>query len=215
MPLIANEEVIGVVNLTNKQHGGKFGQEDVDLLSTLANQAAITIYNARLYHLAITDGLTQLRIHRYFQQRLDEELIRAKQFSHPISLIMSDIDHFKSFNDTYGHQQGDIVLIETAKIFRLSVREVDIPARYGGEEFAIILPETDIKQAKEIAENLRKRIEAHEYPAKEGKLKVTISLGVSTYPAHAAEKELLIKAADQALYKAKESGRNRVVCAGE
>jgi len=210
MPLIANEEVIGVVNLTNKRQGGKFGQEDVDLLSTLANQAAITIYNARLYHLAITDGMTQLRIHRYFQQRMDEEIARAKQFSHPLSLIMSDIDHFKTFNDTYGHQQGDIVLIDTAKIFRLNVREVDIPARYGGEEFAIVLPETDTEEARDIAEVLRKKIEAHEYPSKKGKLKVTISLGVATYPSHAGDKETLIKAADTALYKAKESGRNRV-----
>lgn len=210
MPLIANEEVIGVVNLTNKKQGGRFGQEDVDLLSTLASQAALTIYNARLYHLAITDGMTQLRIHRYFQQRMDEEIARAKQFSHPLSLIMSDIDHFKMFNDTYGHQQGDIVLIDTAKIFRLNVREVDIPARYGGEEFAIILPETDTKEARDIAEDLRKKIEAHEYPSKKGKLKVTISLGVATYPTHAVDKESLIKAADAVLYKAKESGRNRV-----
>ena len=210
MPLIANDEVIGVVNLTNKQKGGKFGTEDVDLLSTLANQAAITIYNARLYHLAITDGLTQLRIHRYFQQRLDEEILRAEKFGHPLSLIMSDIDHFKTFNDTYGHQEGDIVLMDTAKIFRFTAREVDIAARYGGEEFAIILPETGIEEAKALAEEIRKKVEAHEYPSKQGKLKVTISLGVSTFPQHAKEKKALVEAADQALYRAKEGGRNRV-----
>ncbi|MFH1847607.1 MAG: sensor domain-containing diguanylate cyclase [Candidatus Omnitrophota bacterium] len=215
MPLIANEEVIGVVNLTNKKQGGNFTNEDVDMLSTLSNQAAITIYNARLYHLAITDGMTQLRIHRYFQQRLDEELLRSKEFNHPVSLIMSDIDHFKSFNDTYGHQQGDIVLIDTAKIFRTSVREVDIAARYGGEEFAVILPETDTEGAREMAEKLRKAIEAHEYPSKQGKLKVTISLGVGTYPTHATAKEDLIKAADSALYVAKEAGRNRVEVASK
>ncbi|MFH1791375.1 MAG: sensor domain-containing diguanylate cyclase [Candidatus Omnitrophota bacterium] len=213
MPLIANEEVIGVINMTNKKDGGKFNQEDVELLSTLANQAAITIYNARLYHLAITDGLTQLKIHRYFQQRLDEEITRAVEFKHPVSLILSDIDHFKKFNDTYGHQQGDIVLIETAKLFRVNVRDFDIAARYGGEEFAVILPETDTVKAMDIAEELRKKIEAHEYPSKQGKLKVTVSLGVATYPSHAGDKETLIKAADDALYKAKDGGRNRVVCA--
>ncbi|MFH1199310.1 MAG: sensor domain-containing diguanylate cyclase [Candidatus Omnitrophota bacterium] len=211
MPLIANDEVIGVVNLTNKKDGGKFSEEDVGLLGTLASQAAITIYNARLYHLAITDGMTQLRIHRYFQQRLEEEIIRASKFNHKLSLIMSDIDHFKTFNDTYGHQEGDIVLIETAKIFRMNVREVDIAARYGGEEFAIILPETGAEEAAKIAEDLRKKVEAHEYPSKQGKLKVNVSLGVSTYPDNAKEKDHLIEAADKALYKAKESGRNRVV----
>ncbi len=213
MPLIANDEVIGVVNLTNKKDGGKFSNEDVELLSTLANQAAITIYNARLYHLAITDGLTQLKIHRYFQQRLDEEILRSERFGHPLSLIMTDIDHFKKFNDTYGHQEGDIVLIETAKLFRLNVREVDIAARYGGEEFVIILPETDNKEAVGIAENIRQKIEAHDYPSKQGKLKVTISLGVATFPRHAKSKDSLIEKADQALYRAKESGRNRVEAA--
>lgn len=210
MPLIVNEECIGVINLTNKRRGGKFGDEDVDMLSALANQAAITIYNARLYHLAITDGLTQLRIHRYFQQRLDEEIVRSEKFNHPISLIMSDIDHFKTFNDTYGHQEGDIVLMETAKVFRLNVRDVDIAARYGGEEFAVVLPETEIEEAKAIAETLRKKVEEHEYPSKQGKLKVTISLGVASFPLHAKDKMSLIKAADSALYKAKEGGRNQV-----
>jgi len=210
MPLIANDEVIGVINLTNKKQGGKFSEEDVELLSTLANQAAITIYNAKLYHLAITDGLTQLKIHRYFQQRLDEEIVRSERFGHPVSLIMSDIDHFKKFNDTYGHQEGDIVLIETAKIFRLTVREVDIAARYGGEEFAIILPETNADEAKAMAETIRKRVEAHDYPSKQGKLKVTVSFGVASYPKDAKTKDDLIGAADKALYKSKEGGRNRV-----
>ncbi len=210
MPLIANDETIGVINLTNKKKGDKFTPEDAEILSTLSNQAAITIYNARLYHLAITDGLTQLKIHRYFQQRLDEELVRAEKFNHPLSLILSDIDHFKTFNDTYGHQQGDIVLIETAKLFRLGVREVDIAARYGGEEFTIILPETDTEEALAMAEKIRKTVEAHDYPSKQGKLKVTISLGVSTFPKHGREKKVLIEAADKAMYKAKESGRNNV-----
>lgn len=215
MPLIANDEVIGVINLTNKSKGGRFMTEDVELLSTLANQAAITIYNARLYHLAITDGLTQLRIHRYFQQRLEEEIIRCEKFRHPVSLIMSDIDHFKEFNDTYGHQEGDIVLIETAKLFRLTARDVDIAARYGGEEFAIILPEADIDVAQDIAENLRKKVETHEYPSKEGKLKVTVSFGVATFPRHAKDKQSLIEVADKALYRAKDAGRNRVEIASD
>ena len=210
VPLIVNDEVIGVINLTNKQKGGKFGQEDVNILLTLAGHSAITIHNARLYHLAITDGLTQLRIHRYFQQRLDEEITRSEKFKHPLSLIMSDLDFFKKVNDTYGHQQGDIILIETAKLFRQNVREVDIAARYGGEEFAVILPETDAEEAMKIAETLRKKIEEHEFPAQDGTLKVTISMGVATFPTNVTEKDDLIKQADLALYEAKDSGRNQV-----
>ncbi|MBN1405516.1 MAG: sensor domain-containing diguanylate cyclase [Candidatus Omnitrophica bacterium] len=213
MPLIANDESIGVINLTNKKRGGKFNQEDVEVLSALAGQAAITIHNARLYHMAITDGLTQLRIHRYLQQRLDEELARSSRFKRPLSLIISDIDNFKNFNDTYGHQQGDIILMETAKIFRQNVREIDIVARYGGEEFAVILPETALKEALVIAERIREQVEAYEYPSKQGKLKTTISLGVAAYPAHAQEKTLLIEAADKALYEAKRSGKNCVAYA--
>jgi diguanylate cyclase (GGDEF)-like protein len=210
MPLVINDKAIGVINLTNKTKGGCFTSEDVELLSTLTNQAAIAIYNARLYHLSITDGLTQLVIHRYFQQKLKEEIMRSEAFGKPVSLIMSDIDDFKEFNDTYGHQEGDTVLMETAKMFRLHTRAVDIVARYGGEEFAVILPETDIQEAYEIAENIRKKIEAHEYPSKQGKLKVTVSLGVATFPRCGGKKEVLIETADKALYVAKRAGKNRV-----
>ncbi|MBF0216236.1 MAG: diguanylate cyclase [Candidatus Omnitrophica bacterium] len=210
MPLLVNDEVIGVINLTNKQKGGKFTREDADILSTLAGHSAVTIHNAKLYHLAITDGLTQLRIHRYFQQRLQEELIRSAKFNHPVSLIMSDIDHFKKFNDTYGHQMGDLVLMETAKLFRTNVRDVDIAARYGGEEFAIVMPETGKDEAFKMAEKLRKAVEAHDYPSQKGTLKVTVSLGVSTYPFDSTDKDELIKFADQALYRAKDGGRNQV-----
>jgi diguanylate cyclase (GGDEF)-like protein len=210
MPLVINDKAIGVINLTNKNKGGQFTTEDVELLSTLTNQAAIAIYNARLYQLSITDGLTQLVIHKYFQQRLNEEIMRAETFGKPVSLIMSDIDNFKEFNDKYGHQEGDIVLIETARMFRLNTREVDTVARYGGEEFAVILPETGTQEACDIAEHIRQKIEAYEYPSKEGKLKVTVSLGVATFPHCAGKKEGLIEMADKALYAAKRSGKNRV-----
>lgn len=216
MPLVVKDEAIGVINLTNKKEGGKFTEEDVEMLTTLANQAAVTIYNAKLYHLAITDGLTQLRIRRYFNQRLNEEISRANKFNHSVSLIISDIDHFKDFNDNYGHQEGDIILMETAKLFRLSIREeVDLVARYGGEEFAIILPETGTSEAAALAERIRKKVEEHDFPSKEGKLKVTVSLGVATYPIHAKDMDSLIAFSDKAMYKAKDSGRNCIKVAGE
>ncbi len=217
MPLVANDECIGVMNITNKLSGEKFQDEDVEFLSTLSGQAAITIYNAQLYHLAITDGLTQLHIHRYFEQRLHDEFLRASRKNHPVSLIMSDIDHFKKFNDTYGHQEGDIVLIYTAKIFRLNVREMDIACRYGGEEYAVILPETPLEEAVQVAERLRKKIEEYDFPGptKDKTLKVNVSLGVATFPQDAKSEVELVKAADAALYYSKEHGRNRVSVAGD
>ncbi len=209
LPLTAESDCIGVMNISNKLSGEKFTDEDVNLLLTLAGQVAVTINNANLYHLAITDGLTQLFINRYFRQKLHDEILRTKRYKHPLSVIMTDIDHFKKFNDTYGHQQGDAVLATTAKLFRKAVRETDIPCRYGGEEFVVILPETDSEGAALAAERLRKEIEGFEYPGLKGeKLKVTVSLGIATYPNHAEDVEGLIEKADIALYACKEGGRN-------
>jgi diguanylate cyclase (GGDEF)-like protein len=213
VPLTASDECIGVINITNKKSGEKFNQDDADILATLASQAAVTIHNARLYYLAITDGLTQLHIHRYFQQRLKEETARAKRFERPLALVMIDIDHFKHFNDTWGHPQGDLVLMSVARAVRNAVREVDIAARYGGEEFAVICPETTAEEAMILAERLRKRVEELVITGPSGPMKVTISLGVAALPAHASAPETLVQEADRALYKAKEAGRNRAVAA--
>ncbi len=209
VPLKIKDRVTGVINGVNKVNSEAFTEEDQRLLEALAQQAAMAVEHARLYELAITDGLTKLFIHRYFQARLEEEMVRAKRYHTACSLILFDIDHFKKFNDTYGHQQGDVVLIEVAKLTKQTVREtVDIPARYGGEEFAIILPETDAKGAHLVAERLRKTVEAFDFPGQEKALKVTISLGVATFPDHASVKSVLIKKADMALYECKDRGRN-------
>ncbi|MBF0502138.1 MAG: diguanylate cyclase [Candidatus Riflebacteria bacterium] len=209
VPLKIKDRVTGVINIVNKLDETGFNADDQRLLEALAQQAAMAVENARLYELAITDGLTKLFIHRYFQARLEEEIVRAKRYHTVVSLILFDIDHFKKFNDTYGHQQGDLVLIEVAKLLKLTVRDtIDIPARYGGEEFTIILPETDAAGALLVAERLRKTIESNEFPGQGMPLKVTISLGIATYPDHAANRATLIKKSDMALYACKKRGRN-------
>ncbi len=214
LPLMLNGAAIGVINMTNKKDGKKFSDQDVELMTTLADQAAVAINNAQLYDLAVTDGLTKLYLHRYFQMKLQTEIRRSERYGHKTSVILTDIDHFKKFNDTYGHQTGDFVLTETARVIKKSLRDIDTPCRYGGEEFVVILPETDQAGAMITAERLRSAIEQHEFKDSKGQsYKVMISLGVSTYPDHAKDRLLLIKAADKALYVSKETGRNRATAA--
>ena len=166
--------------------------------------------------LASTDGLTDLYNHRTFQGRLAQEVDRANRYARPLSLVMIDVDHFKIYNDTYGHPQGDMVLRELAYLLREASRTSDVVARYGGEEFAIILPETDRVSAQKIGQRLCEQVELHPFPGEErlpgGTL--TISVGVATYT-RASTKEALVQRADTALYSAKRAGRNRVCVAGE
>jgi diguanylate cyclase (GGDEF)-like protein len=208
-PLKVKDKTIGVINIS-KPVPNTYTESDKELFSAIALQAAIAIDKAILYRLAITDGLTKLYLHRYFQQRFDEELKRAKRYGKSVSLIMMDIDHFKNFNDTYGHQVGDRVLKTVARLVEKSIRDTDIPARYGGEEFAVILPEMDSEGARVPAERIRKAIESYDFYVEEEKVPITISLGVATYPEHAEEKSMIIEYADTALYYSKETGRNRV-----
>lgn len=214
LPLIAGDELIGVMNVSNKRSGSTFSKDEIDLLTTLAGQAAMTIKNANLYHLAITDGLTQLYIHRYFDQKLAEEVRRALRYHHPLSLCFIDLDHFKSVNDTYGHSTGDRALLETAKAIRVNLRETDLACRYGGEEFAVLMPETSTEEALMCAERLRSLVEQIQCVSDDGRrVSLRISVGVATIPAHASDAKSLVLKADQALYRSKEKGRNRVTCA--
>ena len=172
-------------------------------------QYALLYSRARM--MSVTDGLTGLYNHRFFQESIRNMHARGVRSEVPYSLIMVDIDHFKSFNDTYGHQQGDLVLKTLAKLMRECFREVDIIARYGGEEFSILLPDTDGQGAPGVAERLRATVEAHPFPGPSGPLNVTISVGYASFPEDQAKKVAeMICRADQALYKAKEGGRNRV-----
>ncbi|MBF0545808.1 MAG: diguanylate cyclase [Candidatus Riflebacteria bacterium] len=209
VPLQVRESPIGVMNIANKFEGD-FDEEDLQLTLTMANQAAVVIEKARLFNLATIDGLTGLIVHRHFQAKIEEEFRRARRYGKPLSFIMTDIDHFKKFNDTYGHQTGDLVLREVARAVSTSIRDTDIAARYGGEEFAIILPETDEDGACLFAERLRQKVEDSVFSCSQGELTVTISLGVSAIPLNIADSALeMIKCADEALYEAKRSGRNK------
>lgn len=210
VPLMIKDSAIGVMNIVNRREG-RFNEEDLQTALTMANQAAVVIEKARLFNLATVDGLTGLVVRRHFQAKMEEEFRRAKRYSKPLSYLMTDIDHFKKFNDTYGHQTGDMVLREVAKIVRDSVRDTDIAARYGGEEFAVILPETEPDGAMLFAERLRQRVEAAAFAGPTGDLKVTISVGVCSMPVNQPESaNEMIKMADEALYVCKRNGRNRV-----
>jgi diguanylate cyclase (GGDEF)-like protein len=170
--------------------------------------------HARTRRLASTDSLTEVYNHRTFQERLTQEVARANRYSRPLSVLMIDVDHFKVYNDTHGHPQGDLVLQDLARLLREMSRTSDTVARYGGEEFAIILPETDNVNAQKIGQRLREQVERYAFSGKErmpgGTL--TISIGVATHVS-GGNKDTLLQAADRALYTAKRDGRNRVCMA--
>lgn len=214
VPLVVKERTIGVVNIS-KSEPNSFTERDLSLFSALSIQGAIAIDNAILYRLAITDGLTKLYLHRYFQQRLSNELSRSDRYGYKFSLILTDIDHFKKFNDTYGHQVGDQVLREVARVIQQSVREVDIVARYGGEEFVVICPEKSNDDIVIPAERIRKAVESYQFMVNGVRAPITISLGMSEYPSDAKEKHDLIECADTALYFSKQNGRNRFTRFGD
>ncbi len=209
VPLVAKGEAIGVINIANKKGDKLFNKQDLEFIEALANQAAIAIDNAKLYELATKDGLTKLYIYRHFYALLETELKRAKRYKHVLSLLMMDIDNFKNINDTYGHLVGDRVLKEIAATIKNTVRNIDIPARYGGEEFTVILPETNSKDARIIAERLRVNISNIEVAIdEENTIKPTISIGIAEYPTCSDNEQELIDLADKALYKAKNDGKN-------
>lgn len=205
------------INSRNAEHFGPF---DTGTVRILSDHATLVLRNAELYKkmesLATTDGLTGLPNHRTFQERLAEELVRAGRTGRPLCLVLVDIDHFKRFNDSFGHQEGDRVLQRMAALLREGVRKsLDMAARYGGEEFVLVLPEQEPGRAFEVADRIRRfaseRLRGGD--AKE-QIPITLSMGLASFPGDAAVQSELIERADQALYHSKRHGRNRVTLYG-
>ncbi len=213
VPLRTDKGSIGILLLPPTGTGQAYGLSEVQYITRIVRFASIAIENASLFRQATTDRMTGLFSHHFFEKTLDEELERARRYKSTFSLVMFDIDHFKIFNDTYGHLQGDRIIREIARLLCKSIRQVDFPARYGGEEFAVILPAVDTKGALVVAERLRKRVEGFAFPSSDGgqPLHVTISVGVTEFdPESAYAPTEIIREADRALYQSKENGRNRV-----
>jgi diguanylate cyclase (GGDEF)-like protein len=171
--------------------------------------------NALLYHhieeSAVRDGLTHLLTHKAFEERLEEEILRAGRYRYPLTLLMLDVDFFKKVNDTYGHPAGDEVLRRLSKHLSAAARPVDVVARYGGEEFCLLWVDVPKDQALSAAESLRQAVQAERFDLSEGKFSVAISGGLASYPDEATTAPQLVRGADQRLYQAKAQGRNRII----
>jgi diguanylate cyclase (GGDEF)-like protein len=204
--------------ITVGRPGRSFNEDDLELLRSLAGRATAALSNVSMHfdvqRQAVTDDLTGLATHGRFQRLLSDEMEEVRRYGYPVGLVMLDIDDFKSINDQYGHQQGDVVLRYVAQAVRENSRDVDVPARYGGEEVALILPHTDLDGTYAIGERIREAIEALRMPLLDGddQLGITASVGVAA--SAEGRKDDLIAAADAALYMAKHEGKNRTVKAG-
>ncbi|MEM9190103.1 MAG: diguanylate cyclase [Myxococcota bacterium] len=218
MPLIVREDAIGTMALAAERKDA-FGNALRPTLQLLANHVAVALANAAavrtLEEMATTDGLTGCLNKRAFLQELDSKLVSAERFGRPLSLLVTDIDHFKSVNDTYGHATGDVVIKELGEILRRVKRETDVVARFGGEEFCVLCEETEVEGAILLAERIREELQATVFQTDLGKVQVTASVGVATFPADARTSSELFEITDQALYAAKRSGRNRVCTAAD
>jgi diguanylate cyclase (GGDEF)-like protein len=219
VPLVFKGNVLGIL-FADDFNPRDFSPAEQRALKVLSAFAANAIDHAKLHRLtqelARTDGLTDLYNYRYFHERLEDEIQRAKRYHRILSLIMLDVDNFKHFNDTYGHSVGDMVLKKIAAIIKHSMRDVDLASRYGGEEFTVLLPETDTIHALAVAERIRRNIEKLTPGSLgiRGKEGAHASLGLACYPWDAQDKDDLIRRADEAMYTAKAQGKNRVVSSG-
>lgn len=210
VPLRMNEVTYGVLYVTNKHSGLPFSETDLDLISILSANVAAVMDQEKLFKESVTDHLTGLFTRRYFEPKLDSELLRSVRYDRPVSILAIDADRFKNVNDTYGHQAGDAVLQRLATVMNSCLRhKLDVSARFGGEEFFVFLPETDSQGAFVVAERIRNTMEATHIHFEEYSIQITLSIGIACAPNQAKTSEELIKLADEALYMSKQSGRNQ------
>jgi diguanylate cyclase (GGDEF)-like protein len=206
LPVVGSGEVAYLTEIFNDMVKRlREGRAELNAANTALQQK-----NEELERLSVTDQLTGLYNRRRMLEVLENEVHRSKRLEHRFAVLMMDVDHFKKFNDSFGHQAGDRVLAGVADVLRETTREIDTPARYGGEEFLAVLPEARLDAAVEVAERIRATLAARIF---EGR-RVTLSVGVAEYPTHGEDSERLVAAADDALYRAKNEGRNRVKRAG-
>lgn len=219
VPIKINDEVIGVLNLTDKKDHEIFTEQDLKMLTLIGRHLALHIENLRLSQMNNTletqDPLTGLFNHRYFQEQLLEEIYRAERYKHSLSLIMLDIDNFSEYNQNYGYSSGDNVLKQIGKILKENTRQVDLAARWGPEEFMVILPETRLKQGVLVGEKIREKIAQAIFTDEEdrgsslGMARLTVSIGIAEHRV-GLDKEELIHRVEGALQEAKQKGKNRV-----
>ncbi|MEW5950523.1 MAG: GGDEF domain-containing protein [Elusimicrobia bacterium] len=213
-PILSFSAVFAAVKITSEKPD-RLNESDLRTCELLLRSASIALENLALFskinEMAMKDALTGLLTHRIFQDRLDFEILTSGRTKLPFSLIIADIDHFKKYNDSYGHRAGDEVLRKTAETLKNSLREIDICARYGGEEFAVILPQCSKEEAFKTAEKLRENISRISFNFDGKPSSITASFGIAVFPQDAPAKSRLIRVADERLYKAKQSGRNKVI----
>jgi diguanylate cyclase (GGDEF)-like protein len=211
VPLIVEGRVIGVLSVRSRDTSA-YDDHQLSVLTTIAQQAAVAIENARHYQMATVDSLTGFFLRDYFFRRLNEEYKRATRYGGAFSLLMLDLDGFKAINDRHGHMVGDRFLHDVSGTIRGELRAADLPCRYGGDEFCLLLPETELEGARAIAERIRSAIADHSVAADGLALRTTASIGVAAFPEHdAGDVSGLLQNADEALYRAKRAGRDRVV----
>jgi len=229
VPLIAQGETLGLLHLRHKEgpavfdEQGKaeewYNQAKRQRIQSIIDSLSLSLANLKLRSTlrqqSIRDPLTGMYNRRYMEETLEREVLRATRNNENVGVIMLDIDHFKDFNDTFGHQAGDILLQSLGHFFLSHVRGEDVACRYGGEEFILLLPGSNIEETRDRAEEMREKVNLLSVDFKGQALgKITLSFGVSVFPNHGTSPDILIQTADQALYRAKSEGRNRVVVAG-